>query len=54
MFVCVCLTRTTRFCICIRDMHGHAQVLEKLAKELMMRLDYNGHFSAEALTSRTP
>lgn len=28
---------------------GHAQVLEKLAKELMMRLDYNGHFSAEAL-----
>lgn len=25
-----------------------AQVLEKLAKELMMRLDYNGHFSAEA------
>eukprot|EP00903_Cladosiphon_okamuranus_P017746 g16336.t1 len=24
-------------------------VLEKLAKELMMRLDYNGHFSAEAL-----
>jgi len=26
-----------------------AQVLEKLAKELMMRLDYNGHFSAEAV-----